>query len=90
MQLGESLGGLVIFALLLAWRGRKREHGELFGALIVLYGVLRFVLEIWRDDPRGALLGLSTSQLIAVVLVPVGAWLIVRSRLRGRARDVAA
>ena len=41
----------------------------IFLAFVLLYAVLRFILEFWRDDARGGLLGLSTSQLIGVVLV---------------------
>jgi len=89
MQLAEAIGALGIFVLLLAWRRRRREHGEVFAGLMVTYGVLRFVLEFWRDDPRGAVAGLSTSQLISLPLVAWGAWRLWESRARGRARDAA-
>ena len=87
MQLVESLSGLVIFLSLLAWRRRRREFGEVFAGLLFTYGVMRFILEFWRDDPRGAVAGLSTSQLISLPLVAWGAVWIVKARTRGRARD---
>jgi phosphatidylglycerol:prolipoprotein diacylglycerol transferase len=35
-------------------------------AFIGLYAILRFLLEFLRADERGELLGLSTSQLLAI------------------------
>jgi phosphatidylglycerol:prolipoprotein diacylglycerol transferase len=36
---------------------------------LALYALLRFAIEILRDDDRGALLGRSTSQLIGVAIL---------------------
>jgi phosphatidylglycerol---prolipoprotein diacylglyceryl transferase len=36
------------------------------------------LIEFFRDDDRGALLGLSTSQLIGVILIGVGVYLHTR------------
>ncbi len=57
-------------------RPRKRFEGQVMLAFIALYAVLRFVLEFWRADERGELLGLSTSQLLAVpaLLLVAGLW----------------
>jgi phosphatidylglycerol:prolipoprotein diacylglycerol transferase len=80
-QLYEALGSLALFALLsLVIRPRKRRHGEVFAWMLVLYGVLRFVLEFWRADARGALWGISTSQWISIPLVVVGTTLLVKWR----------
>ena len=69
-QIYESAGSLAIAAVLLLYlHGRKRYDGHVFLAFIVLYAALRFMLEFWRDDERGGVLGLSTSQLISLVLV---------------------
>ena len=54
----------------------------LFAAL-GLYAVVRFVLEDFRADDRGAALGLSTSQLISVGLV--GLVLVIHQRQSARA-----
>ena len=43
-----------------------------------LYAAVRFAIEYFRDDDRGALLGLSTSQLIGVVIIGVAAYLHTR------------
>ena len=66
-QLYEAFGCLAITGFLLFWlRPRKRFEGQLMLAFIGLYAILRFVLEFWRADERGELLGLSTSQLLAI------------------------
>ncbi len=69
-QIYESLGSFAIAAVLILWVGsRKRYDGQVFLAFVALYAIVRFMLEFWRSDDRGGLFGLSTSQLIGVVLV---------------------
>jgi prolipoprotein diacylglyceryltransferase len=36
-----------------------------------LYAVSRYAIEIYRGDPRGMVLGFSTSQSISLVLAPL-------------------
>lgn len=80
-QIYESAASFAIAAVLLLWlHGRKRYDGQVFLAFVALYAVVRFVLEFWRSDDRGGLLGLSTSQLIGVLLV-AGVIALHRARL---------
>lgn len=89
-QIYESAGSLAIAALLILYlHGRKRYDGMIFLAFVLLYAVLRFVLEFWRDDARGGLLGLSTSQFIGVLLV-IGVVLVHRFRLMRLAQPAEA
>jgi phosphatidylglycerol:prolipoprotein diacylglycerol transferase len=79
VQLYESLATFLIFAFLLWLAPRKGFHGQVALTYVALYSTARFVLEFWRGDPdRGSWFGgvVSTSQLIAVVLL-LGAALIV-------------
>lgn len=79
-QLYSSLGNLVLFVALLALRRRQRFDGFLFLSWAALYAVLRFVLEIFRADPRVAL-GLTMAQLANLVIAPLAlALLWVRGR----------
>jgi phosphatidylglycerol:prolipoprotein diacylglycerol transferase len=76
-QLYEAFGCLAITGFLLFWlRPRKRFDGQVFLSFIGLYATLRFVLEYWRADDRGELLGLSTSQAlgIAALLLVATLW----------------
>lgn len=83
-QLYEAAGSLAIAAVgyyLIA--PRKRFDGQVFVFFLVSYSLLRFAVEILRNDDRGGLLGLSTSQLISLLitlaLIPVYRWLRARS-----------
>jgi phosphatidylglycerol:prolipoprotein diacylglycerol transferase len=86
-QLYESAAALLIFLFLLWLHRRKRFGGQVIAAYAVLYGATRFTIEFFRDDPRGdiagltTLTGLSTSQLISLLVVVGGlALLLVRRR----------
>ncbi|HEX2676702.1 MAG TPA: prolipoprotein diacylglyceryl transferase [Polyangiales bacterium] len=88
-QLYESLGCLAIAAwLLLYLLPRKRFDGQVLLAFLGSYAVLRFGIEYLRADDRGALLGLSTSQLIGVLIVAAVA--VVWPKLAARSRAIIA
>jgi phosphatidylglycerol---prolipoprotein diacylglyceryl transferase len=86
-QLYEIGLALVMFAIL--WRlGTRRgfRAGQLFAAYMMLYGVERFVIEFVRaksDRIFVAGVGLSTSQLMSVLLLALGAWLFMRQKKVG-------
>jgi len=88
-QLIEAGANLLIFAFLLWLRKRRSFDGQIIYAYLMSYSVARFVIEFWRDDPRGQLLGLSTSQFIAVVLFTLGLGLTVYELRRKAARSAA-
>ena len=84
-QLYESLGSFAIALFLIFYlHGRKRYDGQVFVAFVALYAGVRFVLEFVRADDRGGLIGLSTSQLVGLVLLGVA--YSAHQRLSGRAR----
>jgi phosphatidylglycerol:prolipoprotein diacylglycerol transferase len=69
-QLYEAFGCLVIAAwLLLVAHPRKRFDGQVLLEFLIGYALLRFAIEYLRADDRGALFGLSTSQLIGALIV---------------------
>src|SRR5262245_61207411 len=76
-QLVEAGANLLIFAALILLRKRRRFAGQIMFAYLMLYSVVRFTIEFWRNDPRGELLGLSTSQLISAALFPLGLALMI-------------
>jgi phosphatidylglycerol:prolipoprotein diacylglycerol transferase len=67
-QLYEAGVALLILAVLLLMYRRRRFDGQIVLAYTMLYSVARFIIEYWRDDPRGVIFGLSTSQFIAIIL----------------------
>jgi len=80
-QLYEAGATLLIFVVLLLIHRRRRFEGQVILAYAMLYSVARFVIEYWRDDPRGEILNLSTSQFIAIILF-IGALATFIYRLR--------
>ena len=87
-QLYEAGAELLILVGLLSFERKGRSFpGRTFWAYMLLYAISRFVIEIFRGDPRGEVFGvLSTSQFISVVLAPLSiVMLIVLSRRPGEA-----
>ncbi len=69
-QLYEAAASLAIAGVCLLWvHGRKRYDGQVFAVFLSLYAVARFFLEALRRDDRGGVLGLSTSQLLGLVML---------------------
>lgn len=79
-QLVETVVNLILFVALyfMVKRGKSR-NGEALGVYIIVYSIMRFCLECVRGDAvRGGFLGLSTSQWISLILLPLGIWLLLR------------
>jgi len=80
-QLYSALTNFAIFSVLyFVARPRQRFEGQLFGLYLTLYPPARFVIEFFRDDPRGALGPLSTSQALGIPLFLFGLWILARGR----------
>jgi phosphatidylglycerol---prolipoprotein diacylglyceryl transferase len=92
-QLYESFGALLIFFFLLWLHRRKQFSGQVILFYAALYAVMRFTIEIFRDDPRGDILGLttltglSTSQMLSII---VGISAVVLLVLRWRKKVAGA
>ena len=91
-QIYLALLNLLAFTVLyFVIRRRKRFDGQVFAWLLILKGVFRSTVEIWRDDERGVLFGwLSTSQIISLPLIALGIYLLVRGRATPAGAGTAA
>ncbi len=80
VALFEAFVNLLLFTLLLYLFKNKKLSGKLVFLYLGIYAIARFVLEFFRgDEVRGFVLGLSTSQLISLlILLFLGAWLIFK------------
>lgn len=80
-QLYAVLAGLILFILtLLLWKHRKFP-GQVILGLVMGYSLWRFLIEYLRDDPeRGSAFGFSTSQLISLILLPIGIFIYLHLR----------
>ena len=93
-QLYESFAAFLFFGLLIWLHRRKTFDGQVLLTYGVLYGTTRFIIEFFRGDPRGDVLGvsslthLSTSQLISLLvgITSLVALLVRRRRAAGDAQ----
>ncbi|HEY0365510.1 MAG TPA: prolipoprotein diacylglyceryl transferase [Pyrinomonadaceae bacterium] len=87
-QLYESFAMLLVFLFLFWLHKRKRFNGQVILTYALLYSAIRFAIEFVRDDPRGdifgltSLTGLSTSQLISLVIGITALVLLILRRRR--------
>jgi phosphatidylglycerol:prolipoprotein diacylglycerol transferase len=92
-QLYEAAGCLLLAAVLALYvHPRKRFDGQVMLAFLGGYAVLRFVIEYFRDDDRGALLGLSTSQWLGALILAlvIALWAPLARRARKLEPDTSA
>jgi phosphatidylglycerol:prolipoprotein diacylglycerol transferase len=72
-------------ALGLLWYDKKeRKEGRVFSLYLILYGIGRFLIEFIRDDPRGSVGILSTSQFISVFIIIIGLIVFNISRFKNK------
>lgn len=71
-QLFSSAGDFTIALLLLFYARKRRPDGKTGALYLVLYSVGRFFIEFLRNDSRGSIAFLSTSQFIAILILVMG------------------
>lgn len=71
-QIYSSIGDFAIAFLLMAYAKREPKKGKVAAGYCILYSIGRFVIEMFRNDYRGALGALSTSQMISIVILVLG------------------
>jgi phosphatidylglycerol:prolipoprotein diacylglycerol transferase len=87
-QLYESFAMLIVFFFLLWLHKHRRFNGQVILFYALLYSIIRFAIEFLRDDPRGdlfgltTLTGLSTSQIISIIVGAGAAVLLIVRRRR--------
>ena len=86
IQLIEAFLLLLIFALMLLLFLKNRANGTLIFVYLIIYAVIRFVLEFFRgDEIRGRLLMFSTSQWISLAtLLWVGIYLVFHRKRKNK------
>ncbi len=80
IQLIESSFNFVLFIVIFIFVKRgKPKTGQALGLYLMAYPVARFILEFFRgDNIRGLFFGLSTSQWISLLLLPLGIYLFLK------------
>jgi phosphatidylglycerol---prolipoprotein diacylglyceryl transferase len=86
-QLYEAAATAAIFVVLLFLQRKRAFYGQVILAYAALYSIARFTIEFWRDDPRGQIWGLSTSQFIAIIVFIGSVGLYVRRLKQNRTAE---
>ena len=73
VQILEFIINIIIFAILYYLARKPRKPGFMLGIYFISYSLVRFSLEFLRGDvARGFFFGISTSQWISLILIPIG------------------
>ena len=76
-QLISSAANFLHFFVLIWFAKRAKSDGQVGGLYLIFYSIGRFLIEILRNDPRGEIGFLSTSQFISIFTLILGIALFV-------------
>lgn len=86
-QLLSAAFDIGLFAALLLVDKKKKAHGQVAGAYLILYSIGRFIIEFFRGDlERGSVGALSTAQFIAIFLCAAGVVILLWAGKRKEAK----
>lgn len=71
-QVYSSIFDFILGVILLWYLKKKNKDGKVAGLYLILYSIGRFLIEFLRNDPRGNVGILSTSQFIAIFSLVLG------------------
>ena len=71
-QIYSSVFDFILGFFLLYYSKKKRADGKVMGMYLIIYSIGRFLVEFLRNDPRGNVGVLSTSQFIAIFTLLLG------------------
>lgn len=84
-QIYEAALNLILFLILHLYNKRKHKAGLAIAIYMISYAVYRFIIEFFRADFRGTVIGgLSTSQFISVFVFIIGIAILYRVSKNGK------
>lgn len=89
-QLYETLMGAMMFAILWRFRAHKHKEGWLFGMYCLVAGVERFIVEFFRAKDDTLTFGLTTAQIIGIIIATIGVALLAARRRPALAGGLAS
>lgn len=81
-QLISSAGMFAIAGILFWYAKKQRKSGQVGALYLLLYSIGRFLVEFLRNDYRGEIGILSTSQFISLIMVILGIGVMVAAKGR--------
>ncbi|PKM70407.1 MAG: prolipoprotein diacylglyceryl transferase [Firmicutes bacterium HGW-Firmicutes-18] len=78
--------GIVLFFIMYILSRRKSVHGTLIGSFLIIYGIMRFFIEFFREpDPQiGFILGIfSMGQVLCIIMITIGSFLFWYVQMQG-------
>lgn len=75
-----------LLGIFLIWYSKNREtkSGDTVSLYLIIYSIGRFFIEYLRNDPRGSVGMLSTSQFISIFMLILGVCILKRHKFKGR------
>lgn len=90
VQLVEAVLNLMLFFLLYYLYKKGKAKHKVLAIYLLIYPTYRFILEFFRGDSyRGFLFGLSTSQLISILLFAISAVYLILCYYRKRSCNIS-
>lgn len=83
----ESVLNLIVLALVLVFRDKKKFYGETLCRYFIGYGIVRFFVEGLRTDQLQFGNGLAVSQILSIVLVVIGLGVTIYMHIRLRGKE---
>jgi phosphatidylglycerol:prolipoprotein diacylglycerol transferase len=78
-QLYESGKNLIIFGTLLLLNKKRQKPGTIFWTFIMMYGILRFIVEYFRDIQTFSLFfNLTMGQILSIPMIILGTIMLVK------------
>lgn len=80
VQIYESISLIILFLVLRVIASRKKFEGQVFSAYLVIYAILRFATESFRDDNPAVFAGMDLPRVISIGMLALGAgmWVYLR------------
>lgn len=83
-QIFSSIFDFLLAVFLLWYDKKERKDGRVFSLYLIIYSVGRFFIEFIRDDPRGRVGILSTSQFIGLFIILLGSIIYNFDKIKGK------
>ena len=75
-----AIAATLVLLAVWVWRKGRPFAGRTFWLYMLLYAISRYVIEYYRDDPRGTVGPFSTSQFMSLILAPLAVGMLVYLR----------